>query len=842
MELSKQGVESRETVELSPEYERHRKKLKSVYRVSYDEPQEYNLSTYDTWHSIELMRSTSSSIDDEEGDVKRFKNDQPLSTSDSVFQRLDVKWNQCEQSVFPAATTSETKRTFQMELKSNKGMLESDNDGSIVMISSSPSVQTSSADIKERTQVESLRKEHDADELSVRRMHKRMVERQARLKKRRVEGALYDEGSRWFNCCRQYCTMQTFVFLVCCWSRKRKRDWDNISLSKDSPNWLQNLKISESLEELSRDFIQSSIPRTPELSCDTRRSRYWMSTTNLSPLSSSLEQCGGFHKEQGVTVDPSPSIISNFVCRLSSVGGEPNTRGLGHRISISPGVWLEASSIPNNHLSKDPRWFLDESQETPSIDQGEGARWLRGTNGSFSFLPTMSLVPSHKSGRWNQSSPSKNILCNDSNTSLRSEWTELYQLDSVDSKEKMDPDFVNKCHAFVVAKKLYEPPISVDEFLETRVEPSDDHATRIIKAWAYLSCYSPLDTNKLETRPKELNLHPGVIVRMLTPPVDSEKDPLRICSSWDSCSGGLLHFYRSRHNDSNCNYHLYLVWKETVEMEKVFSTKLLNLLALGNHSKYSIYNNDLSVQGDFFKLAMNVFAKNTLVGSRVGHAAVVISDQAILKSLQIRTVNEFNSYKTFRNLLQSWDKRGEAEYDMEGYQLYDEAKLLAPCIFSYLQNYSSMLKGRSILFKPCRMHSRSHYEMLCERIYDKALPNEPQVSFLSAPLLVSNWLTAVFYFDDPMAIHEFIDMLGEDPLIEIVTIEDQMNMQSLVKISLIVKNLELLGKPSDASMSSFFVEVRLQFYWSWYFKLQTFRLEQMSVCSPEQLLVSRKTP
>jgi len=221
---------------------------------------------------------------------------------------------------------------------------------------------------------------------------------------------------------------------------------------------------------------------------------------------------------------------------------------------------------------------------------------------------------------------------------------------------------------------------------------------------------------------------------------------------------------------------------------------------------------------------------------------VVLSDQAILKSLKISTVNEVNSFKTFRNLFQNWEKRGEAEYDIEGYHLYDEAKLLAPCIFSYLQNYSYKLKGRNIFFKPCRMHERSHYEMLWERIYDRALPSEPQVSFLSAPLLISNWLTAVFYFDDPMVIHDFIDLLEEDPFIEIVTIEDKMNTQSLVKISLIVKNLGLLGKPSNAIMSSFFVEVRLQFFWSWYFKQQTSCLDQISACNPEQLIFSRKTP
>jgi len=391
----------------------------------------------------------------------------------------------------------------------------------------------------------------------------------------------------------------------------------------------------------------------------------------------------------------------------------------------------------------------------------------------------------------------------------------------------------------VVEKNLHKPPISVDEFLEKRVEPSDDHATRTAKAWAYLSCYPPMYTNRMETRPKELDLHPGVIVSLLMPPQEHEKDPLRICSSWDACSSGLLHFYRSRHCESNCHYHLYRVWKEMLEMGVEFSPKLCNLLALGNNSMYSIFNTDVCAYGDFFKLAMNAFAKNVLVGADIGRFAIVISDQAVIKARRMRSVREFDTRKSFRNVLSNWDTRGDPQFDMEGYQLYDEAKLLAPCIFAYLRNYSSKFKGGNILFKPCRMHSRAYYEQVADRIFDKVCTQESQVSYLSSPLLVSNWLAAIVYFENALVIHDFVGALGMDPNIEIVSITNQMKTQSLITVKLILKNLDLLGKPSESTLSSFFVELRLLFFWSWYFKLQTFRLEQISVCDPEQLLCSR---
>jgi len=404
------------------------------------------------------------------------------------------------------------------------------------------------------------------------------------------------------------------------------------------------------------------------------------------------------------------------------------------------------------------------------------------------------------------------------------------------AQKEIDKDFVENCHALVLNRKLYEPPISVDEFLETRVDPQDDSATRIIKAWAYLSCFPPMHTSTSRTRPQELNLHPGVIVRLLGTSANRDQDPLCIYSAWDICSKGLLHFYRSRYSWSNCHYHLYRVWKEILEMGPELSNKLRNLLALGNHPDYNIYDPEVSEHGEFFRLALNVFGKNILVGADIGRRAVHLADKGFLAGLKVSSLKETNTHKSFMSIINR-HMRADPSCSIEGYQLYDQAKLLAPCIFNYFGGYVSKFGEGKIIYKTCRIHSRAHYYLLSDNLFDCEGSDE-RVSYLSAPYLILNWLSAVFYFEDPFIIRDFLRYLQEDPIVEVVSIKNEMKSKSLIRVTVIVNKLEYIGKPPEAELSSFFLELRLQYLYMWYFRKQTFRLHQIAICEPEHLLRS----
>lgn len=408
----------------------------------------------------------------------------------------------------------------------------------------------------------------------------------------------------------------------------------------------------------------------------------------------------------------------------------------------------------------------------------------------------------------------------------------------LDPEEKIDPEFVEKCHAFVLAHKLYDPPISVDEFLETRVDLNNDLGTRIIKTWAYLSCYPPWMTTPERTEPEVLNLHPGVLVRLLESPEERHKDPLCIYSSWDVCSKGLLHFYRSRYAESNCRYHLYRVWKEMMEMGPELSNKLRNLLALGNHPDYNIFTPELSDYGNMFSLAMNVFAKNVLLGEDIGRYSLVLADRNITYAEEVRKVKERDTFKSFKNLINRHTKL-DPEFNLDGCELYDQAKMLSSCIYNYFSGYASKFQEGSIIFRPARMHSRPHYELLADEFFDSKKNGTERLSILSAPVLVCNWLSATFYFERPRDMMHLLEMLEKDSNVEVVSIKNEMNEKSLIRVSLIINNLENLGRPSEAVMSSFFIEFRLQYSWAWYYKHQTFRFCQMSKCEPEHLLKSQ---
>jgi len=403
---------------------------------------------------------------------------------------------------------------------------------------------------------------------------------------------------------------------------------------------------------------------------------------------------------------------------------------------------------------------------------------------------------------------------------------------------KTNPNFVKKYHTLVLERKLYDPPISVDKFINTRTEPGDDNCTKTVKALAYLSCFSPMFTTAKATMPSELDLHPGVLARLLKTPENPEQDPFRKYSQWDICSKGFLHFYRSRYSESHCNYHLYQVWKEMLEMGQDLSVKLRNLLALGNHSNYNIYDQEISTHGNFFRLALNIFAKNILIGAKIGRQAVTLADKGVVDASKEYMLKETNTFKSFKNVINT-HMDADPTFDLEGHQLYDEAKLLAPCIFKYFGGYVSKFRGMKILYKWCRIHSRAHYYLLSDRVYDCEGSQQSKVSYLSAPMLILNWLSAIFYFENPVFINLFIKELEADPIVDIVSIKNEINSNSLVRITLIVKNLERIGKPSNAEMSSFFLEIRLQFYWKWFFRVQTFRLEHISRCEPEHLLKSR---
>jgi len=403
--------------------------------------------------------------------------------------------------------------------------------------------------------------------------------------------------------------------------------------------------------------------------------------------------------------------------------------------------------------------------------------------------------------------------------------------------EEVDSEFVEKCHALVLDRKLFEPPVSVEEFMEKRVDPLDDTATKIIKAWAYLSCFPPMYTDARRTKPEELNLHPGVIARLLGTSGNEKQDPLRIYSAWDVCSKGLLHFYRSRYSSSNCHYHLFKIWKEILEMGSELSNKLRNLLALGNHPDYNIYDPQVSVLGDFFRLALNVFARNILVGVEVGRHAIHLSDEGILVASKVSPLKETNTRKSFINVI-STHVEADPCFDIEGYQLYDQAKLLAPCIFNYFGGYVRKFEEVKVIYKPCRMHSRAHYYLLSDKVYE-CEGSQARVSYLSAPYLISSWLSAIFYFENYCIIRKFLNILQVDPIVEVVSIKDEMNSKSLIRVTVIVNNLEFIGKPPEAELSSFFLEIRLQYLSMWDFRKQVFRLRQIAVCEPDHLLRSQ---
>lgn len=400
---------------------------------------------------------------------------------------------------------------------------------------------------------------------------------------------------------------------------------------------------------------------------------------------------------------------------------------------------------------------------------------------------------------------------------------------------KINPNFVQKCHSLVLEKKLYDPPISVDKFLERRTEPDDDKSAKTVKAWAYLSCFPPMFTTSRETQPRELDLHPGMLARLLYTPEKKQEDPLCNYSSWEVCSKGLLHFYRCRYSDSHCHYHLYKIWKEILEMGSELSMKLRNLLTLGNDPQYNIYDSEVSVHAEFFRLALNVFAKNILIGAEIGQYAVTLADQGILAGSKEPLLRETKVLKSFKNVINT-HMDIDPTFDLEGQQLYDQAKLLAPCIFKYFAGYVLKFRGMKILYRCCRIHSRAHYYLLSDKVYDFEGSKQSKVSYLSAPMLVLNWLTVIFFFEDPIIIDLFMEALEADPNVEVVSIKNEMESKSLLRFTVIVKNLEVIGKPSEADMSSFFLEIRLQFFWKWFFKLKTFRLEHISRCEPEHLL------
>jgi len=404
------------------------------------------------------------------------------------------------------------------------------------------------------------------------------------------------------------------------------------------------------------------------------------------------------------------------------------------------------------------------------------------------------------------------------------------------SQHDFNSTFIEDCYAFVQEKKMYDPPISVDAFMDRRVDSDADMATRTTQAWAYLSCFPPWRTTPNETVPMELDLNPGVIVRLLASPKNRHKDPMSLDLSWELCSKGLLHLYRSRYAESNCCYHLYRVWKEMLEMEPELTKKLKNLIALGNHPDWSVYRPHLSEYGAVFSLAMNEFASNILLGAKIAKCANVLADQSLEAVVMLKSAREVNTKKTFQDVINSHQKANPS-FEIEGYQLYEQAKLLSACIFKYFSEYVTNFEEGNVIFRPGRIHSRSHYEMLSDIKYDRKWSVD--LSVLSAPMLVSNWLSANFYFEYPRDIIKFLELLHSDANVEVVSIVNEVETNSSLTISLIISNLDSFGKPDDAKMLSFFLELQLKFSWEWYLKHQTFRLGQIARCEPQQLLQSQ---
>jgi len=404
------------------------------------------------------------------------------------------------------------------------------------------------------------------------------------------------------------------------------------------------------------------------------------------------------------------------------------------------------------------------------------------------------------------------------------------------SQHEINPTFIEDCYALVLEKKMYDPPISVDSFMDRRVDSNADMATRTTQAWAYLSCFPPWRTTPNETVPMELDLNPGVIVRLLASPKERHKDPMRIYFSWELFSKGLLHLYRSRYAESNCCYHLYRVWKEMLEMGPELTNKLRSLIALGNHQDWSIYGPSLSEYGAVFNLAMNEFASNILIGAKIAKCANVLADQSLDAMAKLKSAREVNTKKTFKEVINT-HQNANPSFEIEGYQLYEQAKLLSACIFKYFSEYVSNFKEGNVIFRPCRIHSRSHYEMLSDVKFDHKLSID--ISILSAPMLVSNWLSAIFYFEYPRDIIKFLELLHNDTNVEVVSIVNEVETNSCLTISLIISNLDSFGKPDDAKMFSFFLELQLKCSWEWYLKHQTFRLGQIARCEPQQLLQSQ---
>merc|ERR1719320_1579128 len=143
------------------------------------------------------------------------------------------------------------------------------------------------------------------------------------------------------------------------------------------------------------------------------------------------------------------------------------------------------------------------------------------------------------------------------------------------------------------------------------------------------------------------------------------------------------------------------------------SIKLLNLLALGNHPSYNIYEADLSPHGDFFKGALNVFARNLLHGAKIGKDAIVLADRWIRDSSKIKSLKDINTLKNFKHVVEE-ERYHNPSFEIEGYELYDQAKLLSSCIFNYFSDYVAKVDEK-ILFRPRRLHSRSFYEFLVDK-------------------------------------------------------------------------------------------------------------------------------
>jgi len=236
---------------------------------------------------------------------------------------------------------------------------------------------------------------------------------------------------------------------------------------------------------------------------------------------------------------------------------------------------------------------------------------------------------------------------------------------------------------------------------------------------------------------------------------------------------------------------------------------------------------------------MNEFASNVLIGAKIARCAIVLSDQNLQHMCKLTSMKDINTKKTFQDLL-NFHVKMNPSFDIDVCLLYDQAKLLSSCIFKYVSGYVSKFKEGNVIFRPCRIHSRAHYELLSDAFFRSKKPNSREVSILSAPVLIRNWLTGILYFEYPEDIVKFLNILDEDSNVEVTLIKSVMKENSLIRIALIINNLDRFERPPEAKMSSFFIELQVQFSWAWYLKHQTFRLEQIAKCDPKDILKSQK--